>query len=820
MEKMICTLCLFLKAKKIIFNVVILLTFLFVARGAKGQGNVENEFEYIDLVHFTHTDLGYTDHPDIMHEMHRRFIDIAIDAALKTTNNSTPFCWTAEVLGPVYDWWNEADNNRKNDLLKVIRSGQFEVCGIPYNFDAFLGENEIKTVKSWIPLSLWKKFDIKTGIQNDVNGVTRALAMQFLDNGGKYLFTGINYHWGGVPFERPSGFWWKMPDGRKILVWLGDPYWFGYDIFADIPYRYKGQAKAANTSVWPPNPGDMLSAQKEYVIESHNRVLKKLHELKNKDYPYNFVITSFSNEWRCDNDPPFVAVAEFVDTWNKLGLKPRLNLTTAGNALEKAERNVGEKLPVYEGEWIDWWAFGQAASPRELAAARNVSRLVKAIQSPVWQRPLSGRSVETLLSINQNIVKYYEHTHGANTTLSDPFGSHNMGQLYSHFNLAYNAEARAEWLLSQRLRSDVTLRGKGIYVANTSSVNYTGWIEFDNRGFRGADIKSVVREDNGYRTPVFFNNREAKFWINDLEARSIVHFIPDSMMIPPVARKNSMVTVDQFGWPESVLWGNEPPSSVKGIGQFIAVEVQDALDRKNLQEIKNIKDSQLRNKMREEAFYEVPATIASHAEAEETDESFIYRQKLDHPRLENASREIEIYKNKKQMRVKFIFDRLSSNRPEVFFIRFLVPTVSNAPLTSIGGINYEVYKDQLPGSNKDFMAIDEWIYYPEKEGGWLWITDNSSLVTFGEHNIVKIRDMAPGNINNLFAMVYNNLWEVNYIDNETGKMEFEFNLLWIDKNEPGIIKEISNGIVNKPLVIINPETKPDPFTYKYLYENK
>jgi len=809
-----------MKNNKAILKIISLLSFILVFGGLNGQPKIEDEFEYIDLVHFTHTDLGYTDHPDVMHEMHRRFIDIAIDAALNTTNKSTPFCWTAEVSGPIYDWWNEADAKRRNDLLTVIGTGQFEVCGIPYNFDAFLGENEIETVKTWIPRELWKKFEIKTGIQNDVNGVTRALAMQLLDNGGKYLFTGINYHWGGVPFERPSAFWWKMPDGRKILVWLGEPYWFGYDFFAGIPYRYHGQSKAANASVWPPNPGDMLSSQKEYVTESHKRVLKELQELKQKGYPYNFVITSFSNEWRCDNDPPFIAVADFVDTWNKLGLKPRLNLTTAGRALEKADKMIGEILPVYEGEWIDWWAFGQAANPRELAAARSATQLVKAIQSPVWEKPLSARSLETLKSIKQNITKFYEHTNGSNKTLTDPFGSHNLGQLYSIFNLAFNAEAKAEWLLSQRLRTDVTLREEGIYVANTSSVVFSGWVEFDSRGFRGANVNSIIQNDNGYRAPIFINGLDAKFWVKDLKANSIVRFAPDSIIIKPVFKRNTIVATNQLGWPETVEWGNGLQVSLKGIAQFYAVEVQDSLERGQLQQIKNTEDSKIRNELRNKAFYEIQAKMTSPTKPEETAESYIYKQKINHPRLEQASREIEIFKNAKRIRVKIVFDRLSSTRPKVFFIKFPVPTGSKNPLTSIGGVNYEVYKDQLPGSNKDFMAIDEWVYYPEKEGGWLWTSKNSALVTFGEHNIISRRNTAPDNINDLMAMVYNNLWEVNSPDNETGKMEFEFYLQWVDNRDAGNIKTISNAMVNKLIVIINPKTKPDPFTYKYLYENK
>jgi hypothetical protein len=38
--------------------------------------------EHIDLIHFCHTDHGFTDHPTICREFHRRYLDIAVDAVL------------------------------------------------------------------------------------------------------------------------------------------------------------------------------------------------------------------------------------------------------------------------------------------------------------------------------------------------------------------------------------------------------------------------------------------------------------------------------------------------------------------------------------------------------------------------------------------------------------------------------------------------------------------------------------------------------------------------------------------------------------------
>ena len=63
-------------------------------------------FKYIDIVHITHTDYGYTDHALIAVDLHKRFIDVALDLALKTKDEipENRFAWTVEALDPFYSW--------------------------------------------------------------------------------------------------------------------------------------------------------------------------------------------------------------------------------------------------------------------------------------------------------------------------------------------------------------------------------------------------------------------------------------------------------------------------------------------------------------------------------------------------------------------------------------------------------------------------------------------------------------------------------------------------------------------------------------------
>ena len=65
----------------------------------------------IDVVHMTHTDIGFTDHPLVCRRQQMRYLDIAIDAVLATSDAplEARFCWTAETTLAVGDWWHDAD---------------------------------------------------------------------------------------------------------------------------------------------------------------------------------------------------------------------------------------------------------------------------------------------------------------------------------------------------------------------------------------------------------------------------------------------------------------------------------------------------------------------------------------------------------------------------------------------------------------------------------------------------------------------------------------------------------------------------------------
>lgn len=208
----------------------------------------------IEVVHFSHTDVGFTDHPEVCRELYIRYLDLAVDAVLDSTDKPEDqrFVWTAEATLPVDDWWQNAGPERRERFLEAVHSGRLEITALAFNNTPFLNARQWERMLHWLPEDLWQKVQPKVAIQNDVNGFPRAAAIALLDRGVRYLFTGINEDSGGSPFPRPSAFWWKMPDGRRMFVWLNIGYGSGFDFFEPREWRRGPVPAASDTRYRPP----------------------------------------------------------------------------------------------------------------------------------------------------------------------------------------------------------------------------------------------------------------------------------------------------------------------------------------------------------------------------------------------------------------------------------------------------------------------------------------------------------------------------------------------------------------------------------------
>ena len=565
-------------------------------------------------------------------------------------------------------------------------------------------------------------------------------------------------------------------------------------------------------------------------------------------YDYPSLIVSVTNEWRMDNDPPFPPLADFVATWQRLGLQPELHMTTVADAMARMRREVGAQLPVYTGEWTDWWANGVASGPREVAASRRAKRLTAAATSPVWGEP-DQSTCKAADAIYRDLCLFDEHTWGSSESVANPHSLDTWAQYNEKSRMAYRPMALAKLLLAQRARSAVYPRPEGLYVANTAASQWSGWITMPSSCLRG-NFQSLVDVKTGSTVPLVHDfgprpftrptstneltvtntsetfpdycpDQQVRFWIERLAGHTISRFrFSEQTVVPPKLEPTGFkATLSAHGWPTSASWsGMKKPLFEAGTGDFLSVGIPGFAGRWAAMDIFSIRDPVEREKRRA-ALEETPAQENETATVSRNGHTTIYTQTLTHPRLKWFTRRLELWNDAPRARLTVRFHRLESERPELFFVAFNLPCGTTLPETSNGGLSFVPYTDQLPGTCRDYFSIDDWVRYQTPAGSWLWVTRDAPLVTFGAHQVLAHRTTPCAHPNRILAMVLNNVWFTNFVADSHGAFEFQFDITWQppDKSptDPSVEAET---MLAEPQIVINPELRESPIFMRRLHQ--
>ncbi len=808
----------------------------------------EGVIEEINLVHFSHTDVGFTDSPSVCRELYRCYLDIAIDTILDSAKGPPEkrFFWTAEATMPVNDWWQSAAPERRKQFLQAVGTKQLDISALAFNNTPFMNAAEWQTMVHWLPEELWQRVQPQVAVQNDVNGVPRAAAMALLDRGVHYLFTGINEDSGGTPFPRPSAFWWKMPDGRRMFVWLNLGYGAGFDLFEPHEWRRGPLPLAADTRYRPPRAGDILRCDEASLRTAHERVAERMRAMEQAGYKFPVLTISITSQWRYDNDPPFPPMADFVAAWNKLGLKPRIRFTTATDAMQRMEKMMGDTAPEYSGEWTDWWANGTASAPRVVAASRIAKRMLAATESSLWG-DIDKRTQRAVNECYRDLCLFDEHTWGSSLSVAKPYSLDTQAQFTEKSILAYRPMARAQWLLSQRVRTQLLDQGEGLFLANTSAAPVSGWMRMiatclrdnyqsveDPRTGRRMKLylepgiqpwgrpqspADLSREDISATFPDQAPDKIAKFWVENLEGNSIQHLRLSTEGVDADTAPSNVtpeIKTGDMGWPTAIVWpGMTQPLFLAGFGDFVAVKVNAFAPRHVLADIRR-QPADAREKMRQEILEDVPAVEQAKVAVEDSPHSIVFTQAIEHPRLQWGTRVLEVWKRQPRAQFTLRINRLSSAAPEIFYVAFPMPTGDMLPRLSSGGQPYTPFTDQIPGTCRDYFACDGWADYATPAGRWLWVSHDAPLVTFGSSPTLALQQTPPPDVHRLLAMVFNNFWYTNFVADEHGIMEFRFDLTWNEKSE-GRAEDWASALTTEPVMLINPNLPEDPRVMRDLY---
>lgn len=759
--------------------------------------------EHIDIINLSHYDIGFTDHPSVCRALQRRYLDRALELASANRRKSlrARFYWTCESGDVVLGWWQQASRQRRHSFLQAVRAGWIEVCAMPFNHGPTMDARQWNCCARWLPAKLWQAFRPRTILQNDVNGMPRAGVMALMDRGAEFLWMALNGDTGGTPAPQPSAFWWAMPDGRKIFVWNSITYPDGYYLFAD-EWRRGPLPTAGDARYRPPRAGDILVPSRKNLAAARERCCARLESWAKRGYAGRRVAVSMTNMWRVDNDPPCEQLPEFIAAWNARGYKPALAFTTPARALTALRSLAGPGTPVLTGEWPDWWANGVASTPRALSASRRAKRLLAALDSPRYSSSRAG--VKVMDQCLRELCLFDEHTWGAWNSAARPDTLESRGHFAEKASLAYRPLAAAELALGDRNRALVP-GTRGIHVVNPYALPFTGWVELPEDCLRGR--YAGVREAGSgaeqafdkiagvsafYTKPerasqftpldaakVFPDNIRGKIlrlWVENLRPHGVRSYRLVEEARPRLGGPGPGIETERAGWPVKICWPAGQAFTAP-LGDFFSLEFQGFAPRWKYKEILALPGVAQRRAARAKWSLLRQASQGGRAVARDAGPTLVYTQYLSHPRLRRMKRTLEVFKAVPRVRLRVAIDRLSKpEAAEIFYLRLPLNCPGGEVRVSQAGLAFRPGAEQIPNSCKDYFAIDGEVTCARGAARAVLACHDNALVAFGGmHDGLMLPELGR-DLDDVYAILFNNIWYTNFMGDEAGVMEYSFDL--------------------------------------------
>jgi hypothetical protein len=702
---------------------------------------------------------------------------------------------------------------QRERMLARIREGRIEVNALPFSMhtEAYSIDELARTLDFATELRDTYDVPIESAMQTDVPGATVGLATLLTDAGVKNLSVAHNYAGRSIPYlldgqrlRRP--FWWQAPDGQKLLVWytdtaMGNAYMeginaglaTGFDVagavlpeyllaLATRPYPYGTRFGWAG-----PNAAFLVSRVPDGIDLLHIRVQGE----------------------HADNAPPSLTVAETVRQWNETWVYPHLRMAINRDFFDAVRERYGETLPVYEGDWTDWWADGIGSAAIELGLNREAQSGIRTAQTlhAIADRNegTPERSVQAqVAAVYDDMTLFEEHTWGA----ADPWammaehrssGAREWGRKAAFAHEAHDATVTLLDFAAARLAPlAASDQGAGVAIFNPSSWRRTDLarVFVPEARLPQSDHLAVVDERSGQELPCVVEpqvhpqyrprGRWLTFLARDAPAMGYARFtvraadddrsgvsgialdeplLSDALRVAFDAREAKVTAIEERQTGRNLV----NPDAAFGFGQYIYDRYTTAPGFNHLSSRTRAHDLSLLGSRATAGFGVVTCRqrngvfdrVTWRAQGQgidwmETTLTAIHGTS----RLEIAHRLLkQPTPQKESVHVAFPF---ALTDPEIAFEITGGVAGSDSP--------------HVPGSAQHFRATRHWATVSGEEGGIAWATAQAPLVQTGAIHIpyAPFPVSTPDEPGTIYSWALNNIWDTNFPHQQGGEMTFRY----------------------------------------------
>ena len=337
------------------------------------------------IVPHEHLDVGFTDYPDKIAELHSQAVDGVMDVFKKRPD----FRWTLDGSWVAEQYLAGRSPERRTEFLQSIRDGKI-ILPMQYA-NQHTGVASLEgLIRSLYPSSaLAKRYSLPIGAAHitDVPSYSWSYA-SVLHNAGVKYFAAASNSWRAPVllqgrWNEKSPFYWEGPDGGRVLMWYSRAYLQLSSMFG-TPQRLEAVKDALPV-----------------FLQAYSR----------PEYATDATILFGS---QLENTALNVEQAELAHNWAGLYAYPRLEYSSFADAMSKIESKFYGNIPVFRGDFGPYWEDGFASGSLFTATHRqNQQRIVTAEKFGAAISaldPVVRPNAPLLDSAWKNMLMFDEHT--------------------------------------------------------------------------------------------------------------------------------------------------------------------------------------------------------------------------------------------------------------------------------------------------------------------------------------------------------------------------------------------------------------------------
>lgn len=714
-------------------------------------------YRELNFIHHSHTDIGYSHlQPEVL-KIHLKNIDDALVMIEKTKDYpaEAKFKWNIESLWAVENYMKQASPTQKQKFIAAVKEGSICLSALYANILTGLSQPEEMFHYTDYAAQLRKEFGLKinSAMISDIPGFAWTTVTALSKGGVKYFSSGPNFMGEDHPYlgDRVGHFvrtwgdkpvWWTSPSGEeKVLFWVG----------------------AKGYSSWHGTAVGQVSERGSKKIAAY------LDELTAKNYPYEMV------QWRynvvADNGPIDTGISDFVKQWNEKYSSPKIVLNTTDKLFETFEKRYGNQLPMVKGDITPYWEDGAVSTALEEGKNRVNSLRLQQLTTLYSMLNPKQYDAQKFYEAWTNVIMFHEHTWGAHNSITEPDVPFVTEQWRIKKQFMLDADEQINTLEKSLFQSLNNPQSNKIAVFNTSSWKRTGLVTVES----AAEGKSV-KDAKGNILPLQkLSNGKYAFIAKDVPALGNAVYEITGKEAPALTSKfvlgeNSLSNgkID-FSWDKTngSITGLNVSNGFNYVGDFNKQGLNSYWYVPGMNPEEVVTNGKVQIKTIDKGPVVTTISIVSDAPG---------ANKLERIISLNAGSDVLLVEN--------ILDKKAVRTKEGVHFGYPFNDAFTKTTIDAGYGTMEYLKDQLPGSNMDYLYGRRWLDASKADKGIQWMLLEMPLIEPG--SIIDERQtVAPRHKEwkkegkptaTWFSYVMNNYWHTNYKVDQDGVVHFRYAL--------------------------------------------